>query len=162
MTLRELKQELAASNAPALRLFLSGGEEVDPSFHVTEVAKMQRTFYDCGGVLRDRVTCQLQVWIGDDVEHRLSVTKFAGILRKAARFFVDDEVDVEIEMQRGELSLLSLERVVDSAAAFELHLTSKQAACLAPERCGLMDGRESSSLRRGVDFQPLARVTEKP
>lgn len=156
MTLQELKQGLAAVQVSGLRLFLPSGEEVDRSFHVTEVAKVQRTFYDCGGVLRDRVTCQLQCWVGDDAEHRLSIQKLSGILRKAARFFTHDEVDVEMEWQRGELALFALQRMVVGEDAVELHLASKHTACLAPERCGLIEQRP-----RGVDFQPRVSA-ERP
>ena len=75
MTLCELKSLLADYPDRYFRLRLPDASSVPMSFHITEVGRVQKTFLDCGGQLRERTTCQLQVWVGEDFEHRIETSR---------------------------------------------------------------------------------------
>jgi hypothetical protein len=60
-------------------------EAVPVSFHITEVAHVQKRFIDCGGKLHTTHTCQLQAWVGPDDHHRLQAGKMARVLDLAAK-----------------------------------------------------------------------------
>lgn len=137
MTLSELKNLLAENESRAFRLILPDGSDIPHAFHVTEVGHVKKTFIDCGGTLREVTTCQLQVWLGGDEDHRLETAKMAGILRKAASFLTDDSVPVEIEYEHEFLSQYPITHHEVSEEAITLFLTTKHTACLAPELCGL-------------------------
>ncbi len=137
MKLAELKSLLAEHSDRYFRIRLPDGGAVPVSFHVTEVGRMHKTFLDCGGTLRETTTCQLQIWVGEDYEHRIETGKMAGILGKAKSILPDDSVPVEIEYEDRVISqytVISHEMMEDSVV---LILAHKHTECLAPELCGL-------------------------
>ena len=71
MKLSELKSLLATHSDLFFRIALPDGNAVPVFFHVTEVGRVQKIFLDCGGKLRESITCQLQVWVGEDYDHRI-------------------------------------------------------------------------------------------
>ena len=73
MKLAELKKQLNLQPAANLR-FCScrTGNFVPAHAHVTEVARIDKQFVDCGGTLRKDTFCRLQTWFADDVDHRLT------------------------------------------------------------------------------------------
>jgi hypothetical protein len=101
MKLNELKAVLARHPETTLRFVLPNGESVPAHAHVTEVARVEKRFIDCGGTLRSDLMCRLQTWTANDYEHRLTAGKLLGILNKAGSFLApgDMEVDVEHEVQ---------------------------------------------------------------
>ena len=137
MKLAELKSLLAGNPNRYFRIRLPDGDAVPVSFHVTEVGRLQKTFLDCGGTLRDTTTCQLQIWVGEDYDHRIETGKMAAILGKAASILPDDSVNVEIEYEDRVISqyTISSHEVLDDAVI--LTLANKHTECLAPELCGL-------------------------
>lgn len=137
MTLTELKSLLAAHADRHFRITLPKGEAVPLSFHVTEVGRVQKTFLDCGGTRRETTTCQLQIWVGPDHDHRLETGKMAAILRKAESLLPDDSIPVEIEYEDRVISQYMLSSHEVTAEAVVLHLAHKHTECLAPELCGL-------------------------
>jgi hypothetical protein len=137
MNLKEFKSLLAREGDKLFRLKLPNGSPVPVSFHVTEVGKIQKTFIDCGGTLRDQVTCQLQVWVGEDVDHRLEAKKAAKILEKAASFLPDDTIPVEIEYEDKVISQYTIEGFDTNANSVVLRLAHKHTECLAPELCAV-------------------------
>ncbi|MDB6135269.1 MAG: hypothetical protein JWM59_3512 [Verrucomicrobiales bacterium] len=140
MTLRELKLILSNAGSRHFRLELPDGPPVPVSFHVTEVGLVRKTFIDCGGTLRESTACQLQVWVGEDVDHRLEARKAAQILDKARSFLTDESIPVEIEYEDRVISQYTVEgRRVDSESVV-LKLAHKHTECLAPELCGLPAG----------------------
>jgi hypothetical protein len=135
MKLRELKSELARQPGALLRFVLPGGAGIPAHAHVTEVARVDKRFIDCGGTLRNDSCCRLQTWFSDDLNHRLTAGKLAGILEKAAPILGPDDLDVDIEHEVGFISqfpLASVERIKDELV---LHLTQRHTACLAPDKC---------------------------
>ncbi|HSJ02969.1 MAG TPA: DUF6428 family protein, partial [Verrucomicrobium sp.] len=116
-------------------------------FHVTEVGRVHKTFLDCGGTLREVVTCQLQVWVGEDYQHRIETGKMAAILEKARPYLPDETVPVEVEYEDDVISQYVIEDHDLRADAVVLILEHKHTDCLAKDRCILpgngADGAES-------------------
>lgn len=137
MKLRELKSLLSAHAGLHFRIRLPDGGAVPVSFHITEVGRVQKTFLDCGGTSRDLTVCQLQVWVGEDYDHRIETGKMAAILKKAASILPDDSVPVEIEYEDQVISQYTIAGHEITADAVILNLAHKHTECLAPELCGL-------------------------
>lgn len=137
MNLNQLHTLLEGRDQLGLRILLPHGSSVPLSFHVTEVGLVRKTFLDCGGTLRETTTCQLQVWVGEDVEHRLEAGKLAAILRKAAFLFPDDTVPVEFEYEDKIISQYTVEATALAEDSVVFRLGVKHTDCLAKEKCGL-------------------------
>jgi hypothetical protein len=120
------------------RLVLPGDNIVPVSFHVTEVGHVTKKFIDCGGKLHTLQTCQLQVWLGEDTDHRLSAGKMAGVLNLAAAkgvLPVGEDLDVEIEYEDTVISQYTVASHTVTDSVVVLHLGSKHTDCLAKESC---------------------------
>lgn len=137
MTLAELKSLLAGHPDRSFRLLLPDASPVPLSFHITEVGRVDKTFLDCGGTLREKTTCQLQVWVGRDEDHRIETAKMAGILKKGGSILPDDSVPVEVEYEDRVISQYTIEGHELTDDAVVLRLAHKHTECLAPELCGL-------------------------
>lgn len=137
MQLADLKSLLTEHADRSFRIRLPDGGAIPVSFHVTEVGRLQKTFLDCGGTLRESTTCQLQIWVGEDYDHRIETGKLAAILDKAKSILPDDSVPVEIEYEDRVISQYTLtgHELLDDAVV--LLLAHKHTECLAPELCGL-------------------------
>ena len=137
MTLQELKSLLGEHSGLHFRIRLPDGEAVPLSFHVTEVGRIHKTFLDCGGTLREAITCQLQVWVGPDFDHRIETRKMAAILDKAKAYLSDESMPVEVEYEDRVISQYTISGHEVSDEAVILELAHKHTECLAPELCGL-------------------------
>ena len=137
MTLSEFKSLLAEHSKHHFRLRLPDRSKVPVSFHITEVGRIDKTFLDCGGKLREKTTCQLQVWVGKDYNHRIETEKMAGILKKGEALLPDASVPVEIEYEDQVISQYTIDGHEVSDDAVTLQLAHKHTECLAPELCGL-------------------------
>ncbi len=137
MNLKELKSLLSSHSERYFRISLPDGANVPVSFHVTEVGRVRKTFLDCGGKLRETVSCQLQVWVGEDYDHRIETGKMAAILNKAAVYLPDGSVPVEVEYEDQVISQYTISGFDLSEEAVVLKLAHKHTECLAPELCGL-------------------------
>ena len=137
MKLSELKSLLRDHAGLHFRLQLPDGAPVPVSFHVTEVGRVHKTFLDCGGTLRESLTCQLQVWVGQDYDDGIETGKMASILDKAQAYLPDESIPVEIEYEDRVISQYTIvgHEVTDDAVI--LQLAHKHTECLAPELCGL-------------------------
>ncbi len=137
MNLKELKSLLAEHSERHFRISLPDGASVPVSFHVTEVGRVQKTFLDCGGKLRESVSCQLQVWVGEDYDHRIETGKMAAILGKAGAYLPDETIPVEVEYEDQVISQYAISGFGLTEDAVVLNLAHKHTECLAPELCGL-------------------------
>jgi len=137
MKLSELKSLLHEHSEHHFRIHLPDGSDVPLSFHVTEVGRVNKTFLDCGGKLRETNTCQLQVWVGEDYDHRIETSKMAKILEIASPYLPDESIQVEIEYENKVISQYTIAKTAVTADAVILHLANKHTECLAPELCGL-------------------------
>ena len=141
MLMQELIEYLSKQQLGALEIALPGGETLPEHFHITEVGRVRKDFVDCGGTPRQTEACVLQAWVASDVDHRLTSHKLVKILELGSSLFPSKDVPVEMEIDRGTVSLFSLQRIENSAdqstPIFRLVLTSKHTECLAPDRCGV-------------------------
>jgi hypothetical protein len=118
-----------------LRFQLPDGGRIPAHAHITEVGRLDRTFLDCGGTQRQHSCCLLQTWIADDIEHRLSAGKLAGILQRAAPILGDQELPVDVEYEDGVTAQfrITASRIEEGTRVFEL--ANKPTDCLAKEIC---------------------------
>lgn len=137
MKLSEFQSLLTQHSHLHFRIRLPDGAAVPVSFHVTEVGSLHKTFLDCGGTLRESITCQLQIWAGEDYDHRIETGKMASILGKAKSILPDDSIPVEIEYEDRVISQYTITDHELTDDAVILQLAHKHTECLAPELCGL-------------------------
>ena len=78
MKINDFKKLLAESKQISFKL--PNGDLVPSHFHVTEVGRVQKDFIDCGGVVRNEVVANLQLWNADDYDHRLHPEKLLKIV----------------------------------------------------------------------------------
>ena len=148
MKLVELKNHLSRNPAANIRFHLPNGEFVPAHAHVTEVARIDKRFVDCGGTLRNDSMCRLQTWFADDTDHRLTAGKLVKILDKAKSFLLSDDLDVDVEHEVGYITQFPLESAEILPDEIILHLAERHTACLAMEKC-LPPAKPAS------DFNPL-------
>jgi hypothetical protein len=135
MKITELKNELKKRPTAQLRFALPNGETVPVHAHVTEVARVDKRFIDCGGTLRNDSHCRLQTWISDDLEHRLTAGKLARILEMATPVLGPDDLEVDVEHEIGFITQFPLAAVEVVADGIVLHLSKRHTACLAQDKC---------------------------
>jgi len=138
MKLNAFKELLQAHADKQFRLMLPDEHTVPVSFHITEVADVQKRFIDCGGKLHTTHTCQLQAWVGTDTEHRLMAGKMADVLTLAVRKGVLTEglnLDIEIEYEDVTISQYPVTGFTVTEDAVTLRLSRRHTDCLAKERC---------------------------
>lgn len=137
MTLEQWLELLDQYPERSVQFQLPNGEMVPAHFHVTEVARVQKDFIDCGGTIRSQAACVLQVWVADDTQHRLDSSKLAKIVRMGLPLFATTDVPVEIEYDDGRISQYSVRNLSAHPASLCIELGTKHTDCLAPDRCGV-------------------------
>ncbi len=135
MKLQELKTLLKNNAGKNFQLQLPDQAQVPLSFHITEVGFVSKTFIDCGGKIHTVQSCQLQAWIGPDVDHRIEAGKLASILEISASVIPHDLLDVEIEYEDTVISQYPVAGVEVTEDAVVLQLENKHTDCLAKELC---------------------------
>ena len=135
MKLTELKKSLNERPDANVRFHLPNGDFVPAHAHVTEVARIDKRFVDCGGTLRNDSLCRLQTWFADDLDHRLTAGKLLKILEKAKSFLESDDLEVDVEHETGYISQFPLESVEVLQDEIILHLAERHTACLAMDKC---------------------------
>ena len=103
--------------------------------HVSEVARVEKHYIDCGGVLRADAFCRLQTWVADDVEHRLTAGKLLAIFDKAGPIQLRDDLEVDVEHEVGFVTQMPLESAVAQGGELRLCLGLRHTDCLAQDRC---------------------------
>lgn len=144
MKIQSFLQTLAAMSE--LRWALPDGSLVPAHAHVTEVALMTRRFVDCGGTHRMERRIQLQLWVANDVDHRLDPSKLMRIIRETEDWMEWDNHEVEIEYQGKTIERYGVE-IMEGVLA----LQPLQTNCLAQDRCGLPMLEETSNSTRTVE-----------
>jgi hypothetical protein len=134
MLLSELKKQLAEHARQNIRFILPTGSKIPPHTHVTEVARIGKTFVDCGGTQRTETVCRLQTWFQDDTDHRLTAGKLLAILNKAS-FLETDNLEVDVEHEAPFISQFPIESAEVDDETLLLHLGVKHTACLAEDKC---------------------------
>jgi hypothetical protein len=135
MKLIEFKNELSKRPDANLRFTLPNGEAIPAHAHVTEVARIDKRFIDCGGTLRNDANCRLQTWFADDLDHRLTAGKLAKILDLATPILGTDDLEVDVEHEVGFISQFPIESLEVSEREIVIRLTERHTACLALDKC---------------------------
>lgn len=131
----ELKSTLTAAPGLPLTVVWTDGEPIEAHFHVTEVGRVQRDFVDCGGTVRQSVTCLLQTWVGEDVDHRITAGKLLKAFEHAAPVLRGEDLPVELEYETCNVVQLVIASIRQEADRFVIQLGSKHTDCLAKELC---------------------------
>ena len=130
MRLIEFKTALQQVIYPTL--LLPNGTKVPGHFHVTELALISKNFIDCGGVARLERKVTFQLWVANDLDHRLTAFKWLGILKKGELDYGLTDEPIEIEYQ-GQ----TIERYGLTYTNGVFNLMPLFTECLAPDQCGI-------------------------
>lgn len=133
----DLTSLLSGNPNSDLHVVLPDGTLVPDHFHITEVGRVNKVFIDCGGTRRELATCVLQVWVANDVDHRLKPGKLAKVMEMAKAVLGDDDLPVEIEYQDKVISQYPLAHIVCRQNSLLLVLGTKHTDCLAKDKCGV-------------------------
>jgi hypothetical protein len=135
MLLKHVLQLLQSCPESRLHVMLPDRSFVPAHFHVTEVALVRKDFIDCGGTRRSTASCTLQIWVADDVDHRLNAAKLLKILALAQPVLETDELSVELEYETSVTAVYPLASIEQTPSGLLFSLALKHTACLAPELC---------------------------
>ena len=122
----------ALSGLESLVITNENGQPIPAHFHVTEVGQTTKNYIDCGGTVREDKCISMQLWVADDVNHRLSPQKLAGIILQSANLWKQEDLPIEMEYQEGTIGRYDV-----SFSNGKFMLCTKQTACLAPDQCGI-------------------------
>lgn len=135
LTLEAFRQALAAAPSLGLRFRLPTGALTPIHLHLTEVARVEKRFIDCGGTIRADLSARLQLWSADDTDHRVGCAKALQILARGAELVGSTALPLEVEYDFPLLTVFPvLGSVVEGRERIFL-LGAKRADCLAPEIC---------------------------
>lgn len=135
MNLKELADVLKNNPDSLMHWMLPGSSFVPDHYHITEIGRVKKDFFDCGGTARSTEACVLQIWVANDVEHRLKTDKLLKIIDVADKLLTED-LSVEVEYEEGDtISYYSLGNFEPTPKGPLFYLTSKHTTCLAPDKC---------------------------
>ena len=135
MKLHELKRILAQHSDRNIHFVLPTGTNIPPQAHVTDVARIDKQFIDCGGTVRTESLCRLQAWFADDTEHRIGAKMLLKVLDKAASFLVSEDLDVDVEYEAPFISQFPIVTAGEENGILVVHLGIRHTTCLAQEKC---------------------------
>lgn len=115
-----------------LEFELPDGAKVPRHFHITEVGSIERNFIDCGGMVRKHQKINFQLFVANDLDHRLSPKKLSAIISKSINVLQLPDEEVEVEYQRGTIGKYGI-----SFRAGVFVLESTLTECLASDQCGI-------------------------
>ncbi|MFZ4613159.1 MAG: DUF6428 family protein [Bacteroidia bacterium] len=130
MKLSTFKEHL--SNLNTVNFVLPNGTFVPKHFHVTEVGLITKNFIDCGGTVRTEKVVNFQLWVAEDLNHKLEAKKLMEIISLSEKLFSNEDLEIEVEYQSNTIGKYGLD--------YNDHnflLTAKQTNCLAKDNCGI-------------------------
>ncbi len=135
MKVSDLKTILAQHSEALVRFVLPNEALIPAHAHVTEAARVEKRFVDCGGSYREESLCRLQTWVADDLHHRLSAGKLVRILQKAEPVLHLDNLELDVEYEVGFISQFPVKSVEVTGNEIVLRLSERHTACLAQDQC---------------------------
>jgi hypothetical protein len=135
MQISEFKKSLAKNGPKNIRFTLPTGSKIPPHAHVTEVARIDKVFIDCGGTVHSETVCRLQTWFADDTDHRLTAEKLLAVLEKAKSMLGGDGFEVDVEHEAPFISQFPIEKIEVDGDSMVVRLGVKHTACLAEDQC---------------------------
>ena len=130
MKLSQLKQHL--SQIDSINFLQPNGYFIPKHFHITEVGLITKHFIDCGSTIRNSKVISIQIWVAQDVDHRLTPKGLLNILDLSKQITENEDLDVEIEYQTETVGKYSL-GIKDE----NFVLIPTQTDCLAKDSCGI-------------------------
>jgi len=130
MKLSEVKTILG--NTENVSFADENGNLIPLHFHITEVGVVVKHFIDCGGSFRSEKKANLQLWVANDTEHRMTADKFLKIIKLSEGLLGTEDLPVEVEYQGITIGKYDLDH---NGQHFVLRNT--KTACLAEDACGI-------------------------
>lgn len=122
----------ALQDMDLVRFHLPNGHIVPMHYHITEIARVQKDYIDCGGTVRSEAYATFQLYHAGDLDHRLSTMKLEGILQKAVKLYHLADLELLVEYQGSTVETYSMQLVGSS-----VHLVPTKTDCLAKDKCGI-------------------------
>lgn len=135
MNLTEFKKALSQHPEKLLQFVLPTGTRIPPHAHLTEVARIDKHFIDCGGTVRKESACRMQIWFADDTEHRISAQKLLKVLDKAAAILGTDDLAVDFEYEAPFIAQFPISAIAPEGSNLTVQLGILHTDCLAKEHC---------------------------
>jgi hypothetical protein len=139
MKLSDFKKNLAGKES--LEFIRPDGRPVAAHFHITEAGLTTKHFIDCGGTIRKESVVNFQLYLADDIHHRLSASKLEGIIRKSESVLPLEDHEIEVEYMTDTIGRYGLE-----CNEGKFLLTAKKTDCLAKDNCGITPEKTKLSL----------------
>jgi len=139
MKLSELKNQL--SNLDEINIILPNGQAVPSHFHITEVGLTTKHFIDCGGDVHTNTYANIQIWVADDLHHRLQPSKFLHIIDLSEKVLQGNDYELEVEYQTDTIGIYGLE-----VQGSDFKLVPKFTDCLAKVKCNLPQPKQKLQL----------------
>lgn len=130
MKLSELKSQLLSLES--LNFVQPNGYNVPKHFHITEVGLITKIFIDCGSTIRTNKVANLQIWVAQDVDHRLSPKGLLNILEISNKILGDEDLEIEVEYQTETVGKYGLDIKGENFI-----LVPTKTECLAADHCGI-------------------------
>jgi len=122
----------ALQNQHELSFKLPNGISFPAHFHITEIGRTQKQFVDCGGTIRNIGEINIQLWLADDVNHRLTSKKLLQIMQETESKIILSDEEILVELQGETIQKYKLMK-----SDFGFLLQATQTACLAEDSCGI-------------------------
>ena len=139
MTINSIKSILADLETIAFELAV--GSLVPTHLHLADVGKVSKDFIDCGGVRRQEVVANFQLWNADDYDHRLHPGKLISIIEMSQKVLDIGDLPIEVEYQGSTIGKFGLD-----FNGKNFILTNKHTDCLAKDNCGVPEPKVKVSL----------------
>ena len=139
MKLSVFKKHL--SNIQSLRFLQQNGELVPLHFHITEVGLITKHFLDCGGDVHSEKLANIQIWVADDLAHRLEPKGLLKIIELSNKVLGNEDLEVEVEYQTETIGKYSIEMQGNNFV-----LIAKQTDCLAKIKCNIPQAKQKLQL----------------
>ena len=139
MKLSEFKKHL--SSLQCLNILQPNGQAIPAHFHITEVGLITKHFLDCGGDVHTEKLANLQVWVADDLEHRLEPKGLLKIIELSNKVLGNEDLEIEVEYQNETIGKYNLDK---QGANFVF--VPKQTDCLAKIKCNIPQPKQKVRL----------------
>lgn len=120
----------ALKKVETINFELPDGTTVPSHYHVTEIGNITKNFMDCGGKVREEKTVSFQLWVANDIDHRLTPEKLLSIIELSENKIGVENHEIEVEYQADTIGKYGLD-----FNGKNFVLTNKQTACLALDEC---------------------------
>ena len=146
MKYSEFKKAIESVNE--ITILLPDSSIVPQHFHITEVGLINKHFIDCGGTERITKLISFQIWVAEDIIHRITAEKLLKILDASS--FITGNADYEIE---AEYQTNTIGKYGVSFNGTHFLLENKFTECLAAEACGVESEKYKMNL---ADIKPTS------